>query len=340
MPDELRVGCPECGTTYRLKSRQSVGRKMNCRNCGEAFVARLQEDDPDFEPQEDHGSSSDEWHPAGRLPARRRKSGKDRRKTRSRRSLWLDWRIAAAAGAVLVVVGLVIAFLNIPFARGPDTPDAVYRDLAAAMRDIRNTFDSIRDAGSQKSAIEKFKGMKPRFEDLILRACRLEPVPEQEYKDLAARYKDSLEWERKDKKEVSQRISNAGQGGLELLAAVPNLGRQYYTAVDVLHDALLQPVEPRDAAERIQYDVLQIKRRLIRRLATVSSSAELPATVADCKTAAASIDELSFSPSSSPCSGRHGTRRTDPRLVSASHPCRRRPPSPSSRLPAPAPPWV
>jgi len=296
MDDQPRVGCPQCGTTYRLKNRQSIGRKMTCRHCGDAFVVRLEA--AELEPEvEEEDSSDDDLPPPVRRSQRASRTSQPRGRRKIDRRLW-------AVGALLIVLGLGIA-LSAPLGqlfnkarqfsrtgRISDSPEAVYTDLASAMRDIRNTADSIRDRESRQSAVQKFKDMKPRFAELQVRACLLEPIPEQEFKDLFAKHKDALQLERKDAKEISQRISDSGQGGIDLLAVFAEVANEYHAAADMLHDGLKQPVEPKNAADKFEYDELQIKRRLVRQLATTASAEELNVAAAAARTAAASIEEL------------------------------------------------
>ncbi len=302
MGNPLRVGCPQCGTIYRLQSRQAIGRKITCRHCGEAFVARLQAEDlePDLVEED---SSGDE------LPPPVRGSGKVRRPGRPRQRLKVDRRLVGVA-ALMIVVGLGFAFSGplgqlvdkgnrlATTGRISDSPDAVYKDLAAALRDVRDTADTIRDPVSRKGAIQKFKEMKPRFAALMVRACLVEPIPEQEFKDLYARHKESLQWEREDVKQVSQRIADSGQDGLDLVAAVAEVAREFHAAADMLQEGLKQPVEPKNAADKFEYDALQIRRKLVRRVATVSSAEDLNVAAADARTAAASIDDLASQRSS------------------------------------------
>lgn len=296
MDDQLRAACPECGTIYRFRNRQSIGRKMTCRHCGDAFVARLQTEE--LEPEvEEEDSSQDELPPPVRGSRRASRTSSPHGRRKIDRRLW-------AVAALLIVVGLGVA-MSAPLGqlfnkarqfsrtgRISDSPESVYTDLASAMRDIRNTADSIRDRESRHSAIQKFKDMKPRFAELQVRACLLEPIPEQEFKDLFAKHKDALQLERKDAKQISQRISDSGQGGIDLLAVVAEVANEYHAAADMLHEGLKQPVEPKNAADKFEYDELQIKRKLVRRIATTGSAAEMDAVATDARTAAASIEEL------------------------------------------------
>ncbi|MGE5194691.1 MAG: zinc-ribbon domain-containing protein [Deltaproteobacteria bacterium] len=71
MSDELRVACPHCGSRFRLKNRQSLGRKMTCRNCGDEFTARTSTGDDEF-------AAEDDLLPA---PARRSSDGSRRKKS-------------------------------------------------------------------------------------------------------------------------------------------------------------------------------------------------------------------------------------------------------------------
>jgi hypothetical protein len=296
MGDDLRVGCPQCGTIYRLKGRQTVGRKVTCRNCGDAFVARLAADD--LEPELGGENSSGDG-----LPPPVHTSGKPRGSRRLQKRLKIDRRIVVVV-VVVLVVGLGFAFIGplVEFAKNTkrlartgrlsDSPDAVYTELASVLHDVRNLADTIRDHGSRTAAIQKFKDMKPRFADLMVRACLLKPIPEDEFKAVYARHKDSLQWEREDAKQVSQRVSDAGQMGVDLLAAVAELAREFQDTAEVLRQSLIQPMEPQNAADRFEFNALQIKRRLVRRIATVSSFEDMNAAAADAGTSAKSIEEL------------------------------------------------
>jgi len=105
MADPLKVECPHCGGSLKLKDRSANGKKVRCPKCQDVFKIQLPEEDEmevldDLE--EDFGSADDfpEEEPVPKK-ASSKKSAKKKRKGEAK----VPWAIIGIAAAVLFFVG-------------------------------------------------------------------------------------------------------------------------------------------------------------------------------------------------------------------------------------------
>jgi hypothetical protein len=172
MSDELRVACPHCGSQLRLKSRQSLGRRLTCRDCGDEFTARSS---PAYD---DDGSADDAFSAEAELPPRgtRRPAGSARRKKPTRHRPLNRWVFIGAGLAILIILAGVFSGPLVKFTGEvrrmadsvTDSPDRALADVASLRAEVRKTLASVSDKGSHDAAIDKFKQLRPRVAELIL----------------------------------------------------------------------------------------------------------------------------------------------------------------------------
>ena len=120
----IEISCPHCESTLRIKSRDSEGRVVPCRHCGERFRIEIPVDSDDaFYDDEWSDEADDEVYEA----PRRRKSS-SRRKKRASNNVPL---IAGMSVAGVLLVGILVAVLMRPGDGNPDLPaDAEPGDVA------------------------------------------------------------------------------------------------------------------------------------------------------------------------------------------------------------------
>ena len=121
MPDPLKVECPHCGGSLKLKDRSAEGKKVRCPKCEEVFKVQLPADDVDeFDDFSDDLGGEDEFQDEEEAPRKGKGSGKNAKKPvkKKRKSGGsIPWLIIAIACVAVVAVG-GLGFVVVKFAGG------------------------------------------------------------------------------------------------------------------------------------------------------------------------------------------------------------------------------
>ena len=126
MPDPLKVECPHCNGTLKLKDRSADGKKVRCPKCQEVFkvqlpaIAELDELEDDFGALEDYQDEE----PAPKVKAASQKPGKKKRKSGSAKIPWVIVGIVAAV--ILSLGGLVVVVSQFAGGDGSNKLDLTY----------------------------------------------------------------------------------------------------------------------------------------------------------------------------------------------------------------------
>lgn len=132
MPDPLKVECPHCGGSLKLKDRSADGKKVRCPKCQEVFKVELAEDDLEFDDLDD---LTDDFGDEDELPQEEdegprrskgssKKSSKKKRKSSGAGFPWLI--IAIAAVVVFALGGVVFIVANFSGGGGSNKIDLTY----------------------------------------------------------------------------------------------------------------------------------------------------------------------------------------------------------------------
>lgn len=112
MSDSLKVECPHCGGSLKLKDRSAEGKRVRCPKCQEAFKVELPDDDLDIvdDLEDDFGDDfggDDELPEEDEAPRSSKKaaSKKPVKKKRKSGSGAMPWLVVAGVLGVLVVIG-------------------------------------------------------------------------------------------------------------------------------------------------------------------------------------------------------------------------------------------
>lgn len=112
MSDSLKVECPHCGGSLKLKDRSAEGKRVRCPKCQEAFKVELPDEDLDIvdDLEDDLGDDfggDDELPEEDEAPRSSKKaaSKKPVKKKRKSGSGAMPWLVIAGVLGVLVVVG-------------------------------------------------------------------------------------------------------------------------------------------------------------------------------------------------------------------------------------------
>ncbi len=121
MPDPLKVECPHCGGSLKLKDRSAEGKKVRCPKCEEVFKVQLPAEDVDeFDDFSDDLGGEDEFQDEEEAPRRGKGAGKNSKKPvkKKRKSGGsIPWLIIAIACVALLAVG-GLGFVVVKFAGG------------------------------------------------------------------------------------------------------------------------------------------------------------------------------------------------------------------------------
>lgn len=108
MPDPLKVECPHCGGSLKLKDRSADGRKVRCPKCQEIFKIQLPaEDDVEvLDDLMDDFSGEDDFPEEEPVPKKSAKNAKkSSKKKRKSSGGQIPWAIIGIAAAVIFVIG-------------------------------------------------------------------------------------------------------------------------------------------------------------------------------------------------------------------------------------------
>ncbi len=110
MADQLKVECPHCNGTLKLKDRSADGKKVRCPKCQEVFKVQLPAEE-DLEVlddiEDDFGMEEElpEEEPVERKASSKNKKGKKKKKGGGAQ---IPWAIIGIAAAVLLMLGGVV----------------------------------------------------------------------------------------------------------------------------------------------------------------------------------------------------------------------------------------
>jgi predicted Zn finger-like uncharacterized protein len=281
MSDDVHVACPHCGSQFRLKNRQSLGKKITCRNCSEEFTAR--------EAEEDEYAAVADLSPA---PARRSAGGRRRKKSgRFRVNRW----VIVGAGLILVVLlGVIFSDSISPyFSRTKqladlvglqaDSPEKVLDDIDALRNEIDRINDAIDSKASHEAAFGKFNSMLPRADELVLRASRLSPLTQTEFDAVMKPRLPSVEEMQKRfaGQQPPPRQNPSGLPLTELLLPSVEVRSRVRTAADVISTGLRPLPDPQNDLQKVEHDAIAISRKAARVAARVKSSDDLESVATD-----------------------------------------------------------
>lgn len=109
MPDPLKVECPHCNGSLKLKDRSADGRKVRCPKCQEIFKVQLPAED-DLEVVDDllDDFGGEEDFPEEEPVPKAKSSGKKSKKKKKSAGAQIPWAIIGIAAAVLLSLGGMI----------------------------------------------------------------------------------------------------------------------------------------------------------------------------------------------------------------------------------------
>lgn len=131
MPDPLKVECPHCSGTLKLKDRSADGKKVRCPKCQEVFKIALPAEADELDVYDDFGGDDfggDEELPAEEPPKKSKSGGKSSKKSKKRKStVAIPWPlIGMVAGVLVLLSGLVFVVMKIASSEGSNRIDLTY----------------------------------------------------------------------------------------------------------------------------------------------------------------------------------------------------------------------
>ena len=130
MADPLKVECPHCGGSLKLKDRSAEGKKVRCPKCQEVFKITLPAEADELEVYDDFGGDDfggDEEMPEEEVPKKSKSLGKSSKKSKKRKSAPLPWAlIGMVAGVLVLLSGLVVVVVKFANSEGSNRIDLTY----------------------------------------------------------------------------------------------------------------------------------------------------------------------------------------------------------------------
>ncbi len=170
MSAAIRVACPHCLTSLKLKSREMLGRRVTCPKCREVFSA-AEEDEELFE-------SAERTPEQPRTPIISRTPRRRSRRIPHRSGVF--WFVAGSVLTALVTGAFFVPWrslvADINFNPWADTPDAIMTEETPLIREYADLADEAGAGESFQELAAKAKKLDGRIVDLYLCAVRVRPV--------------------------------------------------------------------------------------------------------------------------------------------------------------------
>jgi hypothetical protein len=293
----IRVACPHCLTSLKLKSREMLGRRVTCPKCREVFSA-AEEDEELFEsaersPEQPLAPTIARTSEQSLAPMIARTPR--RRSRRIRHPSGVVWFLAGSvltalvAGAFFVPWRSLVADINLnPWA---DTPDAILTQETRLLNEFGDLAEEARAGGSFAELAAKAKDLDGRIVDLYLRAVRVRPVSrerleadlEKHETELKDRQSRSVAFQERNADPQAKRLlagSPAEQQALEdlkstfivILSHVKELGGAFTSM-------MTKPPEPQSKSQKTEVEILDIYREVAVLVSRVDSTSAAQAAL-------------------------------------------------------------
>jgi hypothetical protein len=292
----IRVACPHCLTSLKLKSREMLGRRVTCPKCREVFSA-AEEDEELFESAE--RTPEQPLAPmisrASEQPLAPMIAWTSRRRSRRlQQRSGVGWFVAGSVLTAIVACAFFVPWRSLvpdinlnPWA---DTPDAILTQETRLLNEFGDLAEEARAGGSFAELAAKAKNLDGRIVDLYLRAVRVRPVSrerleadlekhETELKDLQSR---SVAFQERNADPQAKRLagSPAEQQALEdlkstfivILSHVKELGGAFTSM-------MTKPPEPPSKSQKTEVEILDIYREVAVLISRVDSNSAAQAAL-------------------------------------------------------------
>ncbi len=298
MSAAIRVACPHCLTSLKLKSREVLGRRVTCPKCREVFSA-AEEDDELFESAE----RTPEQHlepmisrvaeqPLAPLIARTPR----RRSRRIQHRSGVGWFLAGSVLTAIVAAAFfvpwrsLVADINLnPWA---DTPDAIMTEETPLIREYADLADEAGAGGSFQELSAKAKKLDGRIVDLYLRAVRVRPVSQDRLQADLEKHKAEGEEFASRGQALLERARSGGYGNAAVAASPAELQAlaDFKATVIVIFShvkelggtfasMMTKPPEPQSKSQKTEVEILDIYREVAVLVSRVDSNSSAQAAL-------------------------------------------------------------
>jgi hypothetical protein len=286
----VRVACPHCLASLKLKSREMLGRRVTCPKCNEEFDA-AEEDVELF--QTTDTLSPTPLGPTISRGTRWQKKRSNRLRTR------VSWFATAGVLAAIVVSAFfvpwssLVAEINLnPFA---DTPDVIMKEEAPLLGEAVDLTEAALDGGPFLELAVKAKSLDDRVVALYLRALRVRPVSQGRLDSALERHRAEGEAYLERTRTLSLRAVNAGHGNglrqasLADMAAIDDFKTSQRGAIEHLQwiqgtfkSMMERPPTPQSSSQKTEAEIIDILREvavLISRVNSISAAQAIVPTL-------------------------------------------------------------